>query len=424
MSMSLPAFRGKFGSTEFFLCTMYVGEFTQKVRIPKELPGWDDLTPEEKWQRDVNYNRVKKQIAPYLATDPDRFIGAFIVAINNYEDNVFFSPLSKAGLKFPDHMHKQMVEKFGVLQLSGQETLVPLDGQHRLAALRMAIDGKDERGADLDFSSGADLADDTVSVILIRHEPQKARKIFNKVNRYAKAVSKNDNIITSEDDIAAVIARKEVCPNLIPINVVNLESNTLSAKMGKFTTLNVIYEINVHLIEQLFLEGKKKLDTSKLPSDADCHAMTSCVLNFWKDFLTVESFAGALIDTSADGNSVRGELLEGSCIHKPIIQRALAEAIVRLRIQNERGAPNLTMNEILSRINQIDWSTDNSVWHGVLMDHSGSKVISGAAAMKFAARMIAYKLGEDLDHKELENLRDLYQRNNPKTAFPERDFTS
>ena len=79
MPTNVPAMRGSFGTTEYFLLTMRAGELTGKLTVPKEMEGWDDLSPEERFQRDVNYKRVKEQIAPYLANDPDRFIGAFIV---------------------------------------------------------------------------------------------------------------------------------------------------------------------------------------------------------------------------------------------------------------------------------------------------------------------------------------------------------
>jgi hypothetical protein len=54
-----------------------------------------------------------------------------------------------------------------------------------------------------------ELAKEEISVIFVEHrDTSKIRKIFNKVNRYAKLTSRSDNIITSDDDIFAVIARK------------------------------------------------------------------------------------------------------------------------------------------------------------------------------------------------------------------------
>ena len=54
---------------------------------------------------------------------------------------------------------------------------MPLDGQHRLAALQFAITGKDEKAKDIDNLSGSDeLAKDVCSVILIRDDVEKVGK--------------------------------------------------------------------------------------------------------------------------------------------------------------------------------------------------------------------------------------------------------
>ena len=83
MTQNITAIRGKIGSTEYFLGTMKIGEFLRTAIVPKEMEGWEELTVEERFQRDINYKRVKDHIAPYLSRDPDRFIGSFIVTIKN-----------------------------------------------------------------------------------------------------------------------------------------------------------------------------------------------------------------------------------------------------------------------------------------------------------------------------------------------------
>ena len=91
----------------------------------------------------------------------------------------------------------------GFLTIEGG-SLVVLDGQHRLAALRgVTTAGPDLKGEFVDA-----VADDELSVLFIPHESfEKTRRIFNKVNRYAKPTSPTDNIITSEDDGSAIVTR-------------------------------------------------------------------------------------------------------------------------------------------------------------------------------------------------------------------------
>ena len=108
-----------------------------------------------------------------------RFIGAFICEIRQH-DEMEFESLVDSGIKFPKNLPNSLVNKFGVLYLSGKEVMVPLDGQHRLAALEFAISGKDEKKNDIKgLTPNPQVASDTCTVILIKHDIEKSRKIFN-----------------------------------------------------------------------------------------------------------------------------------------------------------------------------------------------------------------------------------------------------
>ncbi|MDP2126635.1 MAG: DNA sulfur modification protein DndB [Pseudohongiella sp.] len=413
MASQLPAFQGKFGSTEYFVITMKAGELVRTLTIPKEMEGWEDLTPEERFQREVNYKRVAQHIAPYLATDDDRFIGAFIVAAHQADDMIFES-LESSGVKFPHGMPKSFPKQFGVLHLDGSEVLVPLDGQHRLAALKFAMEGKDNTGKEISgFQPKPEVASDVCTVILIRHDPQKSRKIFNKVNRYAKPTSKSDNLITADDDYIAVIVREKIIGNLIESRVVNT-SNTLSASSGFFTTLATMYEISLAYEETI---TGRKVDTTKLPPGADIKLAEVNLKTFWSKFLTIKPYEVSLLNSLDSGDKQRSEIRAQSVICKPIVQRALAEAIFLLLSDEEAGGKKLGLTEIINRINTIDWNPSTPIWQGILM--LGDKVITGNGAMKFAARMLAYLLGQKLEKTEITKLAEQFASSTNGKKLPE-----
>ena len=57
--------------------------------------------------------------------------------------------------------------------------LTPFPG----AAIKMAMEGRDNTGKDiLGMEANPEIASDICTVILVRHDAQKSRKIFNKVN--------------------------------------------------------------------------------------------------------------------------------------------------------------------------------------------------------------------------------------------------
>jgi DNA sulfur modification protein DndB len=407
MPTALPAMRGQFGSTEFFLITMPAKELADRLVIPKEMPEWEDLSLEERFQRDVNFNRVKSHIAPYLANDPDRFFGAFIVSVMQH-DGLNFEPIGQIVKNLPQ-LYQQAARQFGFLYFQGNEVLVPIDGQHRLAAIKFAISGKDEKQKDIpDLTPNMAVASDACTVILIRHDPKRSRKIFNKVNRYAKTTSKADNIITSEDDIVAIISREVVAGDVLGERLVNFESNTLSAKSPEFTTLSTVYDSTKAILNPV---SGGKINDQVLPDQAHVKLFTNHAKGFWDTLVTkIDLFRRAVQDAGESGDSHRIELRRDFCIGKPAIQAALILAILRLQVPDSDGSA-LSLEDICKRVNQVDWTVSNPMWQHVLMN--GDKVVTGKQAVSFAARFIAYYLGESLAKKEKDLLKEHYQDHFP-----------
>ena len=403
--------KGQFGSTEFYLITMPAKELTERLKIPSQMPEWEDMTLEERFQREINYKRVKEHIAPYLAHDPDRFFGAFIVSIYNNE-NVEFEPITQIAKGLPT-LYQNAAKQLGFLHFQGNEVLVPLDGQHRLAALEFAITGKDEKQKEIpDLQPSMEVANDTCTVILIKHDTQKSRKIFNKVNRYAKATSKADNLITADDDIAAVIAREEIADKIFNERIVNYEGNTLSAKSPEFSTLSTVYEATLALLHEYF----GKINTTALPSAADQKLYRTTASEVWTTIVQkVDLFEKAMHDPTPTGDAKRCEIRKDYTLGKPIAQLALITAILRLQAPDE-GGKRMPVKSICERINEVDWSVTNSLWQHVLM--IGDKVVTGKQAMNFASRFIAYYLGEKLEKKEREVLEQQYLSQFPDEHKP------
>lgn len=417
MATSLPAFRGSFGTTEFFVLTMQAGEFVRSMTVPKELEDWEDLSPEEKFQREINYKRVATHIAPYLAHDEDRFIGAFICEVRQH-DEMEFESLVDAGAKFPKALPNSLMNKFGILYLSGSEIMIPLDGQHRLAALDFAISGKDEKKNDIKgLTPNPAVASDTCTVILIRHDLEKARKIFNKVNKYAKPTSKADNLITDDSNYIAVITRENIVGDIIPGRIVKSGSgNTLPDGAPEFTTLATVYEINLR-VEEAYT-GRKP-DLTVLPRPEDKALAIQTLEDFWGKFIEIEPYLHSLADPTEEGDERRKEIRRASVACKPIVQRALAEVILEMHCGSDES-DKLSVEETVTRLNTLDWGPDNPTWQGILLN--GNKVIAGASAQKLAARMICYLLGQKLEPIEISKLREAFLANNPDKDFPARIF--
>ena len=407
MTSVLPAMRGKFGTTDYYIVTMPAKELTERLIVPKDIEGWADLSLEERYQREIDYNRVKRQIAPYLVNDDDRFFGAFIVSMLNADD-VEFEAISNIYKGNVPNLYRSAGSVFGFLTLLGSELLVPLDGQHRLAALGFAISGKDERQQPIpDFEARADVAEDVCTVILIKHDEMKSRKIFNKVNRYAKKTTKAENLITADDDVIAVIVRESIVgvTNAIPDVLVNAKSNTLTAKTGQFTTLSTLYEGTKYLLENTH----GRINIESLPDKATEKIMQQEAQEFWETVCShVQLFSDALHDPSENGDDRRREIRADYLLGKPVAQWALVQAIARLRNEDSETGSRMSLNEACKRVNELEWSSSDPRWQQVLMN--GDRVLSGKSAVNFASQVIAYWLGEDLSDVEIAELRRKYTR--------------
>ena len=78
MAYTIPCIRGKLGSTDYYLGTMKAEEIVGMAKPASRLEEWEAFDIEERMQRELNDKRVRDEIAPYIANDPDRFFGSLV----------------------------------------------------------------------------------------------------------------------------------------------------------------------------------------------------------------------------------------------------------------------------------------------------------------------------------------------------------
>ena len=396
MSTLLPVLKVKFGKMEYFISYMAVNDLTRYVKFPSELEGWKDLSIEERYQRKINLNRIKKDIAPYFATDDSRFSGALVLAIMNH-DNIKFEPIGDYK-KIPG-AYDQTSKNMGFLTLSGEEMLIPLDGQHRVKAFEFATTGKDEQGKDIPrLKPNYELGKDNVAVILMRFEGKTARRIFSKINRYAKPTNKGDNLITDDDDPMAVITRRLLgSDGVIPSRLVSLEGNTLNQKAREFTTLATFYEATKEIFNGLCVPGSGKI-ADMTQEQMEIHLKD--IRKEWAGLLSkIDWWRKAIKDPDGTGDGTRQDIRNEMLLGKPVGQLALVKGY-SLVCQDDK---TVDKNSIYAKINDIDWGVDNKMWKSILINPNG-RVMSGKTTVSNAAEFISYLLGVKFDNKRKRQL--------------------
>jgi DNA sulfur modification protein DndB len=396
VAVIIACVHGKIGDTEYFQAKMPARELVSSVRPAKDIDDWAEWGIEERIQRELNMGRIQREIVPYFARSKDRFFGSLIVLV--YKGELHFESFADLGGKVP-HAYKSVAQDLGVLTIDGGE-LIALDGQHRLVTLRQIIQGK----AEGEFVR--EVPNDDISVIFIKHEsPQKTRRIFNKVNRYAKPTGRGDNIITSEDDGYAIVSRR-LLEEDAPLGgkdikgelIVEWKNNTLSARSAKLTTISVVYETVKEILHHEGITDFDEKSRVHRPSEEELDAAYEHAERYWK--LAVEKltpFREALTD-----RAIISKMREENLLLKPAAQIALFKGIIKAL---DRG---LTLQEAIERADKLDWEIKSDVWRDILVRGDGA-IIASKDAYERAAELMAYLIAADrMKADEREQLRVVY----------------
>jgi DNA sulfur modification protein DndB len=318
--------------------------------------------------------------------------------------------------------YKPSASKIGFLTLQDGEHIA-LDGQHRIAAIQMVIQGK-RSGLKLEPGKySRDVPTDEMCVLIVEHESdKKTRTIFNKVNRHAKPTSRSDNIIMDQDDGNAIVARmlleadrgsplanREIGTET---GVVNWKVNTLGQHSKALTTLASVYETVCDILEDAGdfgdfpVKGGKDADPVS-PSDERLEEAYEIVLVWWEELMKLDIFVGAVSQDLANVPDLRADRgHRQSLLLKPAGLQAIVQGMIwAVRRSNERG-PELTIQEATKRVNRLDLSYDsvNAPWRGTVVRADGA-MVSRKEKKVLAANLVAYLIGvEFMSDEEIENL--------------------
>jgi DNA sulfur modification protein DndB len=184
----LPGLRAAMGDWVYYICFLKMRDISTRISMAEEIHSSKSL-------RDLLQRELKRrslEIADYLLSQDQRFFNALVVGTYGgspkwYELDISNSE-SDLGM-LPDDIEGTL----GLLKLDGGEMLFAIDGQHRVAGIRKAVEKQSELGSEeicVIFLAGVAQGhrdDDPVGF-------QRTRRLFTTLNRYAKPVGKKDII--------------------------------------------------------------------------------------------------------------------------------------------------------------------------------------------------------------------------------------
>lgn len=381
------------GSTEYYQAVLRADELAGHVQAAMDFPEFASFTESERMQRPMNEGRVEREIVPYLCMSPDRFFGSLIVLV--YKPKLFkFTAFSSIGLRTTKAIYAENAERSGVLEISGGQ-LFALDGQHRLHALRVATSDADltpRLGLRIQGAFRRAIVNDELSVIFLTYQSKEAaRRIFNKVNRYAKPTSESINILTSEDDGYWIVTRcllglddakhfGSFAPPPLDLwikddgrgleRAVDLERQQLDVKSSKLTTLSVVSRSVQAFCEAAGLPTLSETQVVVRPSNELLSKAYEVCAMWWREltlsFVPFSSFR----DDPSFIRIARHADHDFSLAFRPKSQEALIAALAEAH-----ALTGLSPRALVAKLNRLNMKLSSEPWLGILVGSNGKMIL-------------------------------------------------
>lgn len=329
----LPALQGSFGDWTYYSALVRLDDIDERVGYAHPLAENQSLSAQ--MQRTLDEHGRAEDIAQYLLQSDDRFFNALVVGVLGGHPQ--WHPFSLTS-SVPAHELGAVTERdqdlVGYLQLTGEETLFALDGQHRLAGIRKALQERPGIGQD------------KLSIIFVPHIASvdgriRTRSLFISLNKKAVVVKKPDIIILDEVDLAAIVTRRLIDQDpRFSRDVIDVErfTNAIPTTSTYWTTIANFYDANKVVIEEI-MQGRNEEEleqASKMRLGEDrIEFYMNGVIDFYDRLARLEPLLSTIFQGAGDATSAA--LLEArtgrrpKLLARPIGLKIIVKVMAKLR---------------------------------------------------------------------------------------------
>ena len=344
---AFPAIRGIQAQREY-----YVSMCPMRLLPRLFLYDEEELAPELRAQRRLNKARLP-EMSRYLTRNADNYVLSAITV--SVDGEVSFDRLADGGES----------SRIGILRIPMTARFIINDGQHRRAAIDLALRQR------------PDLGDESIAVVFfIDLGLERCQQMFADLNRYAIRPSKSLAILYDHRDEAAQLTKAMIAKSPVFRDVVELEKTSLAKRSRRLFTLSAIYHATGEL-----LNGMEETDRQQAAELA---------LRFW------ETVAEHLTEWQLvrHGKLSAGELREDYIHSHGVVLQALAR-VGHALIQRY---PEQWSKKLVA-IGDIDWKRSNSgLWEGRAL--IGGKVSKAYQNVILTTNVIKKHLALDLTDEE------------------------
>ena len=346
---TFPAIRGIQAKREYFtsMCPL---RLIPKIFLFDEDEA--DLGPELKAQRTLNRNRIP-EISNYILNNPEDY--AFSAITASIDAKVEFEPIG-------DDPDSAMI---GMLHIPMDAKFIINDGQHRRAAIEMAL------------KEQPDLGEESIAVVFfVDRGLNRCQQMFADLNRYGVRPSKSLGVLYDHRDDLAQLTRLVVFKSPIFKDLVDMERSSLSKRSRKLFTLSAIYTSTSVLLDKL------KFDSLDEAANA--------ALAYWEEVAKQFPEWTLVRERKISSGEVRQDYIHshGIALH----------AFGYVGNYLLRHHPK-DWKKYLTGLNKIDWSRNNAkVWEGRAM--IGGRLTKSNNNVLLTTSIIKKTLTLELTHEE------------------------
>lgn len=391
-----PALRCVMGDSIYYATFMTFRDIddwikpTDEVHPNRELSAWI--------QRQLMGKHANK-IANYLTSQKERFFSAIVVGIYGGEPS--WSPLSVHGGPGGEELTQKdtddLESSVGLLKFSGTESVFAIDGQHRVAGIKKAV------------QESSELLEDEIVALFVGHEKSpegivRTRRLFTTLNKTAQKIKPADRIALDEDDGFAIVTRRLV-NEFSPLNKPRLVHFSGTAALPKtnresLTTIVTLYNIVSDLfIRKVTINGvSKNVFKTSRPADEDLDAVFVYLTKYWKLLIeNIPLFARVLGGEGQFGDFRTVENNHLLC--RPAGQRAFAKST---QVMMTREIP---MEKVVRTLSQQELWINNPRWNNILWDPISKVMLKNATlASSYLLSLAAEPASTEKNGAQLEKI--------------------
>lgn len=353
---NFPAIRGIQAGREYYVA-MCPLKLIPKIFLFDE----EELTPELRAQRVLNRTRVP-EMSRYITKNQSDYVFSAITA--SIDGDVEFCAINdQSGRSLNGHLKINMDAKF-----------IINDGQHRRAAIELAI--KEE----------PKLGDETIAVVFFVDKGlSRSQQMFSDLNRHAIRPSRSLGLLYDHRNDMSQIAKLVVIKLDAFKGLVEMERSTLSERSRKLFTLSAIYSACQALLDKTSVD--------------DINVASNICISYW-DAVSKHIPEWGMVK---GGRLTAGEVRKDMIHSHAIALQALGIVGNQLLLEQPKS-----WKEALGSLAGIDWSRSNAkLWEGrTLVAGRVSKTSSNVA---LTTNLIKQRLGLTLSPEE-KRLEEAYKR--------------